>query len=468
VSLFVKLNLIFFLISYLGPEVLLGLLVELFTFVGIFNFTAGILIKYFGFERTLHLVDCKLLFFFLGSHQLSSLLLLMRLVEQVLAKSIRAGWNICLTTSVLIDLRFEGVFIKLLLRLIVLCLCSTNEIVTVLTQSQVNFRQFLSMFDRKCELTLVINLAQKFTLVLSVHQVFILGFLRVHPRKTKILDCTHIDLRMLSLNFFLTVRLDLIRGVNSSEVAPYILKLILVWQTWLVNEAHLNESLKCLRDSNQGLVSNIIVVINLLQVTFETFENDILRIRWHWLRLRSPFLFIFYFLCILFYLISSFCVVRKDIFYFLSSVKCLRHLVYLRNVSWLRYFRRFPKLCFVFLAHLLFNDLSTFLADLGLELRSFCILLFNFKSKFVISDGFIFNLVSQKLLGASHVTPIIWIKSAYPFILCINFFLFFHLQFLLKFLFNHWLLIESLLTVLKQTVNDWWSLSFSHTDRSKH
>jgi len=61
----------------------------------------------------------------------------------------------------------------------------------------------------------------------------------------------------------------------------------------------------------------------------------------------------------------------------------------------------------VFLVLSLFDNLFAFFVDLGLELWSLCVFLFNLESQFVISFGFIFDLVSQKLLCASHVSPII-------------------------------------------------------------
>jgi len=257
----------------------------------------------------------------------------------------------------------------------------------------------------------------------------------VHPREAEILDCTHINLSVLSLDLLLHVRsFDVIWWVGSSEVAPHFLKLSFIWQARLVNEAHLNECLKCLCDRNQGFVCNIVVVINLLQVALKSFENDILRIFWHWLHFRNPLLIFFYFMCVFFILISSFCVIGKDVFYFRSPDNRLGQLVDLRSVSWLRCFCRSPMCRLVFSVLFLFDNLFAFFVDLGLELWSFCVFLFKLESKLVISLGFIFYLVIQKLLRASHLTPIIGDESVSPFILCLNFFLLFHLLSLFRFL----------------------------------
>jgi len=150
-----------------------------------------------------------------------------RLFEQVLAKSILAGGYFCLTTSVLIDLRFKWVFFTLLLCLVVLCLRATYEIVSVLTQSQVYLRHFLRMFDSQCVFTLAIYRAQQSARGLIL---LVLGFGGVHPGEAEILDCTHVNLSVLSLDLLLLVRFDVIRWTGSSEVAPHLLKLSFIWQ----------------------------------------------------------------------------------------------------------------------------------------------------------------------------------------------------------------------------------------------
>lgn len=204
VFLFAQLDFILITVCSFGLMILLRLLVKFFPFVCWRDITAGLLIPpvYFGFERTLYLVLFGLFLHFLGCHQLSSLLVLVCLVKQVLAEADRAGGHFCLMMSSLVDFGFVGqvFFVDLFFRLIVFCLCAADKIVAVLGQSQVNLRNFLCVFESQCVFTLVIHRAQELPWGFGWRKFFVLGLSGVHPGETEILNGTHIDLGVLGFD----------------------------------------------------------------------------------------------------------------------------------------------------------------------------------------------------------------------------------------------------------------------------
>ena len=193
------------------------------------------------------------------------------------------------------------------------------------------------------------------------------------------------------------------------------------------------------------------MVIHLLQVAFESFENDVLRICWHRLHFWDFLLVFFYFRRVYLNLISAFGIVGKDIFYFRGPDNRLWLLIDLGLVSWLLCYRGLSILgrFFTDLVLFLFQNFLAFLADLRLELWSFLVFFFKPESQSVESLGFKFYLICQKLFGASHVTPFCWDERANHFFLSLYFFLFLHLRAAFHFLANHRLLMKPLFMVLK-------------------
>jgi hypothetical protein len=300
--------------------------------------------------------------------------------------------------SGLVDFGFVGeIFVELFFRLVVLCLCAAYKIIAVLWQSQVNLCCFLRLLNSHCVLTLIIQRAQEFSWVSTGRKVLVLGLRGVHPGETEVLDGAHIDLCVLGFDLlFAWIRIYclIVRGKTSGKVTPHCFKLCLVLQVWFSNEAHLKQCLKCLSNWNVRFIRNVVVVIHLLQIAFESFENDVLRICWHWLHFFNFILVFFCFRGVLPDLVSTFGVIGKNFFYSSCSNNRLRRLVNLRLVSWLYYcgglsthWRFFYTILF------LLKNFFAFFADLWFELRTFLIFFFQAKSQLVESLGFEFYLV---------------------------------------------------------------------------